>query len=380
MTSIKVAFLTEIIAPYRIPVLNYLSINPLIELQVIFLSETESRRAWRIPKEQINFRYQVLQGFVLTRRYQDGPIFLNPSIITTLLINKYDCLIVGGYNHPSYWIALAYSRINSIRCLLWSESTLKEKRSQNSIKENFKRFLVKQASGYIVPGTAQAEYLVNLGISSKSICIAPNSVDSSFFSKNTQKLKPQKEQIKQELGLKGPVLLYVGRLLDDKGIPELLCAFEQICQKYSSVNLVLVGDGPDKEKYANECRRQELKGVLFTGFLEQEALPKYYLIADIFIFPTRSDPWGLVLNEAMLAGLPIICSSAAGAVDDLVKPEENGFIHEPGDVTGIVKYICCLLQNKELREQMGERSSQIIANYTPEKMAQSFVKAIWSLY
>ncbi|MGK7876198.1 MAG: glycosyltransferase family 4 protein [Xenococcaceae cyanobacterium] len=379
MKKIKVAVLTEIISPYRIPVLNFLATDPRINLQVLFFAETEQRRSWRIPKEKINFPYQVLKGFVVSRAYQEGPIFLNPGILGELLKSNYDCLIVFGYHHPTIWVAIAYARIARKRCLIWSESTLRDKRPQNRAKEMFKRFLVRQASGYIAPGKAQVEYLAELGASPDRIWVAPNSVDSGLFAQAAEQLRPQKEQLKQQLGIKGDVLLYVGRLLDDKGIPELLSAFDQIRQEWAPVNLVLVGDGPEREKYVNECCRRGLSEVMFAGFQEQEALPRYYAIADIFIFPTRSDPWGLVLNEAMLAGLPIICSRAAGAADDLVKPEKNGFLHEPGDVAGIANHICHLLQDNELRKQMGKRSRQIINAYTPKNMANGFREAILGL-
>ncbi len=376
MGKIRVAILTEIISPYRIPVFNVLAKDARFSIEVLFLAETESRRAWRIPKEEICFPYRVLKSLIVGRSYQQGAVFLNPGILLALLQENYDCLVIGGYHHPSFWIALLYARAAGKRCLLWSESTLKDRRSNHPIKERFKRFLVRQGSGYIVPGKAQVEYLISLGSPSEPIWLAPNAVDSHFFALEAEKLCHQKVQIKQQLGIDGNVILYVGRLLDDKGIPELIHGFEQVLQVHPFANLMLVGDGPDREKYVNQCRNRGLNRVFFAGFQAQTILPRYYAIADLFVFPTHSDPWGLVLNEAMLAGLPVICSQMAGAADDLVNVGENGFLYDPDDIQSLVKYICLLLEDNELGRRMGMRSRQIVNHYTPERMAQGFAEAI----
>jgi glycosyltransferase involved in cell wall biosynthesis len=379
MNRVKTAILTEIISPYRIPAFNCLAANPQIDLQVLFFSETEARRKWRVAKEKILFAYQVLEGFIVRWGFQNHPIFLNPTILIKLLRENYDCIIVSGYAHPTVWLTLIYARLFGKRCLIWSESTAKDQRSQNAIKEWFKHFLVRQASGYIVPGKAQFNYLVELGASSDRIWIAPNSVDSHFFAESARKLKSQKDQIKHELKLQGEVVLYVGRLLDEKGIPDLLNAFAKLDQELNLVHLVLVGDGSKQDKYVQECHDRNLKNTIFTGFQDQELLPKYYAIADIFAFPTHSDPWGLVLNEAMESGLPIVCSDAAGASSSLIEPNSNGFVYPAGDVAALTKLLATLVHDPELRRKMGERSSEIIRNYTPEEMAQGIAEAILNL-
>jgi glycosyltransferase involved in cell wall biosynthesis len=137
-----------------------------------------------------------------------------------------------------------------------------------------------------------------------------------------------------------------------------------------------VGDGPQSQMYQDYCRQYSLNTVVFSGFQHQNALVQYYAIADIFVFPTRTDPWGLVLNEAMAASLPIVCSSAAGAVDDLVEQDGNGFIFPVGDVTRLAEALQQLVDDDDLRKRMGKRSHQIILNYTPQIMAQGFREAI----
>ena len=372
---IRVALLTEIISPYRIPFLNELASDERIQLEVFFFSTTEGRRNWRILWEKINFQYRILPGLLIAQRYQGGPIFLNPTILGPLRRGGFDTIICFGYHHPTIWLALMWSRFSHARALLWSESTLRDERYSGRVVQWLKRYLLRYFDGFVAAGAAQVKYLRHLGAAQDHIWVAPDAVDSDFFSTQALHYWKQKTAIKQALGVEGPIVLCVGRLLDAKGIPELLDAFEQVSLQCKST-LLLVGDGPDRVRYQEECRKRELTSVYFVGFQSQQQLPRYYAIADVFVFPTRSDPWGLVLNEAMCSGLPVICSTAAGGGTTLVRPGKNGFLHEPGDVGALRHYLLTLLHDSNMRSRMGAASREIIVDFTPKKMASGFLEAV----
>ncbi|AFY43909.1 glycosyltransferase family 4 protein [Nostoc sp. PCC 7107] len=375
MKKLKVIILTEIISPYRIPPFNCLAQDADIELEVFFLAETESRRSWQVSKQEIQFTYRVLWGLQVGKAYQSAPTFLNPGVIYQLRQQKPDVIICGGWHHYTYWLALVYAQLTRTRFLIWSESTLKDERSDSRYKEALKRWIVSKTDGYIVPGKAQRDYLQHLGANKNSIWIAPNAVDHNFFVSETERYRQNQELLKHKLGMQGLVILCVSRLIDEKGIPELLEAFAQLSQD-KPVNLVIAGDGPQAQQYYLYCQENRLSNVVFTGFQPQSTLVQYYAIADIFVFPTRSDTWGLVLNEAMTASLPIICSATAGAVEDLVEDQANGFIVPVKDAARLSQALQCLIADEALRKKMGVRSHQIISNYTPEKMAQGLKQAI----
>ena len=380
MRKTKAIILTEIISPYRIPPFNYLAEDEDIDLKVFFFAETESRRSWLVEKEKIQFNYQVLWGFQLGKAYQSAPVFLNPDVIYQLWKQQPDVIICGGWHHFTHWLALVYAEITKTPLLIWSESTLKDERITSIIKHKLKSWIVNQADGYIIPGTAQKNYLLNLGAREDRIYMAPNAVDSAFFASQAQHYRQQKAVWKEKLGIKGCVILYLGRLIDEKGIPELLEAFTKLSGN-KQITLVIVGDGSRSQYYHSYTQQHKLDNVVFTGFQPQSALPQYYGIADIFVFPTRSDTWGLVLNEAMAAGLPIVCSDAAGAAPDLVVNGENGYLVPVGDVEKLSEKLQILVEDENLREKMGLHSQDIIANYTPQKMAQGLKEAILrSLY
>lgn len=373
--TIKVILLTEIISPYRIPPFNDLMQSENIDLEIFFLTETESRRSWYVPKDTLKFSYRVLWNVQIGKSYQNSPIYLNPGVIYRLWQQQPDVIILGGWSHLTYWLSFVYAQMMGTRLLIWSESTLKDKRTTSQWKNKLKLWMVKKAEGYIVPGKAQKDYLLYLGAKNENVWLAPNAVDTHFFSSVSELYRQDREGLKQKLNLSGMILLFVGRLIDEKGVPELLAAFQEL-QTLKSVTLVIVGDGPQSQMYQDYCRQYSLNTVVFSGFQNQNALVQYYAIADIFVFPTRTDPWGLVLNEAMAASLPIVCSSAAGAVDDLVEQGGNGFIFPVGDVTRFAEALQQLVDDDDLRKRMGKRSHQIILNYTPQIMAQGFREAI----
>lgn len=371
----RVAVLTEIISPYRIPVFNALASDPRIDMEVLFFAETEERRSWQIPWDKIRFRYRLLNGALVARRYQRGPILFNPGVWGALNRGGFRTIVCFGYHHPTIWLALLWSRWRGTRALLWCESTLRDARSSGRFVEGLKRWLVRRFDGYVAAGSRQVKYLEHLGAPRERIWVAPDSVDSAFFENESERHRARKEEIRREMGIEGPVVLYVGRLLDAKGIPDLLEAFRGLIRERKAT-LVLVGDGPDRNRYESFCRERGLSDIRFEGFREQEELPRYYGIADVLAFPTHSDPWGLVLNEAMSAGLPVVCSTAAGASADLVLPGENGFLHEPGDVDALRRHMSAMLADDELRGRMGARSREIVRGFSPEKMAQGFLEAI----
>ena len=375
---IRVALLTEIISPYRVPVFNQLASDPRIQLQVLFLAETEDRRRWRVPKSEIRFPFRVLPGRVIARTYQQAPLFLNPGVISHLRQGKYDVIICGGYQHPTYWLALLYCKLARKRALLWTESNRHDARSSNRAKDAYKRLLIGLYDGYIAAGSAQKEYLGDFGIDPESIWLAPNAVDNHFFTQAATTQRAIKEKLKEELGIRGQVVLYVGRLLDAKGIPDLLQAFGGVA-KGRDATLVIVGDGPDERKYRVMAHRAGLP-VYFAGFQQQEELPRFYGMADIFVFPTQSDQWGLAINEAMASGLPVIVSSVAGATPNLVRDGYNGLLFEPGDVPALAAHMERLLTDPELANQMGQASQHMIESHSPERCAAGFIEAITGVY
>lgn len=369
----KIILVTEIISPYRIPVFNEIARGLKDRFRVFFLGETEKRRKWKIYKQNIKFYYEVLPS-ILFQRKDASPYFFNPTIICKLMKYSPEIIITGGYQHPSYFLAMLYAKFFRKRIILWCESNKHDQRCVYFWKEYYKRWFVRNCSGCIVPGKASFEYIVSLGADSKNIWIAPNAVDSDYFSRERGRYIENKKAFKKDKCFPEKLILYVGRLIDQKGILDLLNAFHIISNKQADLGLLCVGEGAELEKYRRFCKIKNIKNVFFTGFIHQEELPFYYALADIFILPSHSEVWGLVLNEAMASKLPVIASDAAGAARDLIIDGENGYIYQKGNIKELVEAIEKVLNSDRIA--MGAKSYEIIHNFSPQKCAQGFIRMI----
>jgi glycosyltransferase involved in cell wall biosynthesis len=372
----RLVVITEIIAPYRIPVFNALAMRNDIDFQVAFLSETDpSLRQWRVYKDEIQFHYTVLPAF----RWRLGKynLLINRGVHTMLDRMRPESILCGGYNYLASWQALRWAEKHGVPFLLWSESTAADQRRRTPIVEFFKRRFLSRCSGFVVPGKASAEYLHQFAISDSTIFRAPNAVDHAFFVERAQRARVQAESLRKELDLPQRYFVYVGRLVRAKGVFELVEAYAKLdAALRGKIGLVLVGDGRARSELEQRASRVQPGAVRFAGFVQKENLVPYYALADAVILPTHSDTWGFVVNEAMACACPIIVSAVAGCVPDLVEEDWNGKIipaHDVGQITSAMKF---LSEHDQLRLQMATRSAQRIDGYTPEKCAAGIAQAV----
>jgi glycosyltransferase involved in cell wall biosynthesis len=171
--------------------------------------------------------------------------------------------------------------------------------------------------------------------------------------------------------------VYVGRLWAGKGLTYLLDAFRQLQRAcLGETTLLLVGDGPDEEMLRESCQAESAGNVVFAGFYQADQLPQLYAAADVFVFPTLGDPFGLVVPEAMACGLPVIATNASGEIHGRVEDGINGFIVRPADTQDLVERMTLLARDPGLRTRMGEASVGKVVGQTPDVWAESFERAV----
>jgi glycosyltransferase involved in cell wall biosynthesis len=162
----------------------------------------------------------------------------------------------------------------------------------------------------------------------------------------------------------------------EKGVFDLLEAYAKLESSLrSELGLVFAGDGVSTAELAQRAKRISPGTVCFPGFAQREDLAVLYALAEALVLPTHSDPWGLVVNEAMACGLPIIVSSVAGCSADLIEDGWNGYVVPPHDVEKLSLAINSLMRQPELRQRMGTHSSERIRNYSPEACAEGLAAA-----
>jgi len=372
----RVVVLTEIIAPYRIPVFNALAVLPEIDLHVIFLSETDpSLRQWHVYKDEIKFSYEVLPGW--RRRLGKYNCLLNWRVGKSLQRAHPELVVCGGYSYLAAWRAAAWTRQNEVPLLLWSESTALDARRHRRPVEAMKRKFCKMCVAFVAPGTAARNYLISLGAPECAIFLAPNAVDVDFYARAAARARQCVGEIRSRYSLPARYFLFVGRLVREKGVLDLLEAYSALDEATrSQVGLVFAGDGAARSQLRSRAAGIRAGMVRFAGWLHREQIPEIYALADALVFPTYSDPWGLVVNEAMACGLPVLVSEAAGCVPDLVENCGNGLRLPVGDVKALVQAMQNLSSNSELRLRMGTQSGERIRAYTPEACAQGMAKAV----
>lgn len=375
--SRRLTVITEIIAPYRIPVFNALAGLDGINLHVIFLAENDpTQRQWLVYKDEIHFSYQVLPS----SRWRVGSnnLLFNWGLVQALRQAAPDAILCGGYNYPAVWRALFWAKQNHVPLLLWAESNTRDFRSGRAWIEFLKTRFLRGCDGYVVPGKSSFEYLRKYGARKETIFTAPNAVDTQFFAHRSE-LARSDASARKRFNLPARFFLFVGRLMAGKGVFDLLRAYQTLpASLREEIGLVFVGDGAARSGLSSIAAKMNCGVVHFAGFVQREDLPVYYALADALVFPTHTDAWGLVVNEGMACGLPVICSRAAGCAEDLVREGWNGRLVCPGDTEGLASAMHELGCDAWLRSTMGGRSREQIAAYSPEACAAGMAAAVLS--
>jgi len=374
----RLVVLTEIIAPYRIPVFNALAECEGIDLHVIFLSETDdSMRQWRIYSDEIRFSHEVLPSW--RRRVGKYNILVNRSVTTALGQAQPDVIVCGGYNYLASWQAQRWAKRNGVHFLLWCESTALDQRGRHVLVESLKENFLSHCDGFIVPGKSSWEYVYQMGIPPENIFVAPNAVDVNLFSTRVGALRSDSDRLRGELGLPARYFLFVGRLVEAKGVLDLLEAYARLSpQLRSEVGVVFAGDGPLRADCEAIARSIFPGAVHFSGFVHRDELAGYYGLAECFVLPTHTDPWGLVVNEAMACGLPVICSDVAGCAADLV--HANGRLVPAHNADQLAAAMQEIATDSPLRQSMSRESVNLIHHYSPQACAAGIAEAARSVF
>lgn len=372
----RLVILTEIISPYRIPLFNALARHPEVDLHVIFLAETDpGLRQWRVYKEEIKFSNEVLPSW--RKRVGRYNALLNRGIARALNAAAPDAVLCGGYNYVASWQALLWARVHHVPFLLWSESHEHELRRSHALMEFLKDEFLRRCSGFVVPGRLALEYLRRHKIKGDVIFIAPNAVDNELFAGAAADTRHNASVRRRELILPDRYFLFAGRLVREKGVFELLAAYAKLREQVRrQIGLVFVGDGPARRQLEEQAAAISAGIIRFAGFAHREMLAMYYALAEVLVLPTYSDTWGLVVNEAMACGLPVILSAAAGCAPDLVKENWNGLLIPAKDVSALAAAMENLATQPDLSAAMGVKSLQRIAQYSPEEWSMGIARAI----
>ncbi|WP_437191431.1 glycosyltransferase [Planctomicrobium sp. SH527] len=343
-------------------------------ISVVETVRVESLYAWDEIKHAGPFQRETL--FESNESDQSSKASIKTRMFEMLDKLNPDVVAITGWAMPDALAAISWATSRKVPAVLMSESQHRDE-VRSAPKEFIKSQLVGLFSAGLVGGQPHLEYLSMLGMPKERIFMGYDVVDNQHFATKAGHARANKK-LRTELGLPERYFLASNRFIPKKNLSTLLQAFS-IYRKLAgpqACDLVLLGDGPMKAELQAQCVQLQITHcVHFPGFKQYEELPGFYAFADAFVHASTTEQWGLVINEAMSAGLPVIVSEACGAAKDLVGNGLNGFVFSPTAPQQFANFMHKISSDSKLRTQMGEASQEIISGWSPDLFAQNSWKA-----
>jgi Glycosyltransferase len=332
-------------------------------------------------------RYRKVSLFPEATDHYPNKAELRRAFSSALEQTKPDVVAVNGWNNFGSVIAANCCVRRGIPMVVMSESSRQDE-PRTWWKEAIKRRMGDLYSAALVGGQRHVEYLVELGMPADRIFTGYDVVDNEYFRRTAQEVRGQTSDVRKPYGLPENYFLASARFVEKKNLPRLISGYAEyrrksevrnqksdICEKRAPWDLVLLGDGPLKADL--RCLISDLRlseHVHLPGFKQYHELPVYYALANAFVHASTSEQWGLVVNEAIASGLPVIVSNRCGCAPELVNG--NGFTFDPTNEQELTARLLKMasLSDQE-RKQLGDNSYRIAANFAPERFGEGLERA-----
>ena len=300
-------------APYKVRLFNELSKT--FDLHVIFeRKSTSDRNKGFYFEEKYNFTTHKIHGIKVGR---EG--FISNAIKKHLQHNEYDLIIMNGYSHYAEMNAINWMKKWHAPYVLYiNGGTIKK---ESSLKKKIKHHFINRANAYFSPDEESNKYLAYYGANPKVIYNYPY---STIYENEIVIRKPNKDELRKELGIKfDKVFVSSGQLIASKNYISLVQEWKKFPRNYG---LFLIGDGKQRKEIEYLIKSENLENVVLTGFLPREKMFKYFQASDAFLFPSKEDIYGHVINEALSQGIPVISTNKVNSAVKLVQDWKNGFL------------------------------------------------------
>ena len=331
---VKVAVLTNWIPSYRRPVFEILLKDSSLELKLFVsspLDRSDVQAVNTLPirySKGINLPYKTYHNDTKAHQFQN--LYIPFGLPPDLLFFRPDLIISGEFGLRSL-VAMMVARLRGIPFVLWSEEIAESAKGISKMQRILRNILIPRATACLAWGTPAINYLKSFHVPDNKIFYCAQAVDNQYWMDKVSGYN--KPDLKAKHRFLGKVFLSVGRLVERKGLDILLNAWGALPDMVKAKNsLVIVGAGEEEQKLRQLASDNGIHNVYFVGYKTAEELPEYYAASDVLVFPSLGDVWGLVVNEAMACGLPVLASKYAGASQELIDSVDVGEVFDPLDI------------------------------------------------
>lgn len=361
----KILIVSTFPAPYRVNLFELLAEQ--YEVRLFFEKQTDQERnpKWYAKNKKLHFEYLDTQSGANSYRQA--------------LKHLKDYSIVFIYD---YWTTVEQKlqllcRILKIPFVLNCDGCIMQSlNKKNLAKDIAKKLLIKKANAYMCGGEAARQYFLHYGANEANTYIYhfsslhSDEIDRKIIGVAEKKLLRKK----YDLPIDSRIVLTVGQFISRKNIETLIKAWKNVNDEQGI--LLIVGGGPLGQQYEELADKLSLSNIMIRGFYPSEEIREIYHACDLFVLPTKEDIWGLVINEAMASGLPVVTTNCCGAGIELIENGQNGFIVSPQDIDGFTRAMQMFLEDEALRLNVAEKNLQLIKGYNIENMAQKHLEVI----
>lgn len=366
MNKLKILIVTNLPVPYKVDF--YRELSKVHDITVIFEGKrTQSQKFDWNDKKEDSFKSIYLSDFIKNKIYFKVTKYLN---------HNFDVIFITTFHTPTGILSLFTLKFKRIKYFFEMDGAFPQKK-ESLFKHLFKKFLIKGAQLYFSPCQETDLYLKQYNIPQNLIVRYPfASYKDGDILKNPLSIK-EKDIIKSQLGInESKIIISVGQFIHRKGHDILIEALKLI--NNPNIGCYIIGNKPSNE-YIELKEKYKLRNLHFVDFMNQKKLAKYYQAADIFTFPTREDIWGLVINEAMSNGLPVITTNKCNAGLEMINTQ-NGYIINVEDSKDLADKILYLLNNDEKKISMSHYAIKTAKQYSIECMAKAHLNIIKKFY
>lgn len=379
----NIAYIGRSFLDYRVPVFAALDELTGRRLFVFYSAEVTPRRVGRkierlLGERSVGFRGEIRLGPKIISNFTANSVIrivYQPGLLSAIRRAAPDIIVVDGFFQWSS-LALLHRIFQRTPLVLCYERTFHTERNAQWFRTLYRKIVLRWVDAMACNGSMSAAYAQWLGMPAERITLGHMVADTPGLQKAVEAISVEDRQVLRRRWLNPElVFLVVARLVEQKGVSQLLTAWTQSERIWDGkAVLVIVGDGPERERLLSQARAAGLKSVYFEGGVDYDQIAAYYAAADAFVIPTLEDNWSLVVPEAMACGLPILCSKYNGCWPELVQ-KGNGWVFDPLDPQSTLQALKLCVESASTLPQMGLKSQAIIAGHTPEHAARSIYEA-----